>query len=211
MPEATSSPDCRRATNSGMPSKAATRTSPSRRAALMARSAPMAGWSVWTNRPRMSGIGGEHVLGEAGRSRRRCRTASAAGRRRWFDPALGERVTEALGAGLAVQAGLRDGDDADAAVLPALLLQRGGERLADAVGAVVVVGDDEGHVVAAVGADVGDHHRDLGLLGELQHARRGGAVGRREHDAGDAAGDRVLGVLELGLRRCWRSCSAWKP
>ena len=64
---------------------------------------------------------------------------------------------------------------------------------------VVVVGDDEGDVVAAIGADIGDDDRDLGVAGELQHARRGRGVGRRDDDAGDAAGDGVLRVAQLGL------------
>ena len=114
-------------------------------------------------------------------------------------PGLLHRVAEAGGARLAVLARLRDRDEADRAVGPALLLQRLGERLADAMRAFLVVGDDERDIFAAVGADVGDDDGNFRARGEREHARRGRAVGRRDRDAGDAARDRVLRVLELGL------------
>src|SRR5690606_12656962 len=110
-----------------------------------------------------------------------------------------QAVEEALGAGLAVLADLRDGDDADRTALPALCLRRRGERDAGVVGALVVVGGDEGGIVAAIGADIADDDRDIGLLGEGQYARRRRGIGRRDDDAGDAAGDRILRVAQLRL------------
>jgi len=113
------------------------------------------------------------------------------------DPGLLHGVAEPSGARLAVLARLRDGDEADGAVGPALLFQRGGQRLADAEGALVVVGDDERGVLAAVGADIRDNDWNFRARGKRENAWRGGAVGRRNGDAGDAARDRVLRVLEL--------------
>ena len=108
-------------------------------------------------------------------------------------------VAETGGARLAVLPRLRDGDEADGAVGPALILKSGGQRLAHAMRALIIVGDDERDILAAVGADVRDDDRDLRARGKRKHARRGRAVGRRNRDAGDAARDRILRILELGL------------
>ena len=149
-------------------------------------------------------VGGEHVLREleglVGGVGLHLLQAGFLG-----DAGLLHRVAEARGARLAVLARLRDRDEADRAVRPALLLHRRGERLADAIRALIIVGDDERDIFAAVGADVGDDDRDLRARGEREHARRGRAVGRRDRDAGDAARDGVLRVLELGLRAVVRS------
>src|SRR6202020_2549478 len=51
----------------------------------------------------------------------------------------------------------------------------------------------------AVGADVRDDDRNLRARGQRKHAWRGRAVGRRNGDAGDAARDRILRMLELSL------------
>jgi hypothetical protein len=47
---------------------------------------------------------------------------------------------------------------------------------------------------------IGDHSRDAGALGEVEHGRAGGTVGRRDQDAIDLARDCVLRVLQLCLR-----------
>ena len=109
------------------------------------------------------------------------------------------RVSEARGARLAVLARLRDGDEADGAISPAFVLERRRERLAHPMRALIIVGDDERDIVAAVGADVRDDDRNLRARGKRENAWRGRAVGGRNRDAGDAARDRVLRVLELGL------------
>ena len=46
-------------------------------------------------------------------------------------------------------------------------------RVADAMRAFLVVGDDERDIFAAVGADVGDDDRNFRARRERQHARRG--------------------------------------
>ena len=145
------------------------------------------------------GIGGEHVLHEAERLIRRVGLhllqSGLLG-----DARLLHRLAESRGARLAVLARLADRHQPDGAAGPALLLHRRGERLADAVRALEVVGDHEGDVFAGIGADIGDDHRDVRALREAEHRRRGRAVGRRDADAGDAARDHVLRVLELRLR-----------
>src|SRR6202020_3626820 len=101
---------------------------------------------------------------------------------------------------LAVLARLRDGDEAHGAVGPALVLERRGQRLANAVRALIIVGDDERDIFAAVGADIRDDDWNLRARGKRENAWRCRAVSGRNRNAGDAARDRVLRVLELGLR-----------
>ena len=144
------------------------------------------------------GVGGQHVLGELegliGRVGLHLLQAGFLG-----DAGLLHRLAEARGARLAVLARLRDRDETDRSVRPTLFLHRRGQRFADAVRALIVVGDDEGDIFAAIGADVGDDDRDIGARRQRQHARRRRTVGRRDGDAGDAARDGVLRVLELRL------------
>src|SRR6185437_7981068 len=89
---------------------------------------------------------------------------------------------------------------ADRTLVPVMLLERGGERLAGLVGTLLVVGDDEGDVVAGDRADIGDHHRDVRLLRQAQYAWRGRGIRRRDQDAVHLARDRILRVLELRRR-----------
>src|SRR6185312_17553787 len=105
------------------------------------------------------------------------------------------RVAEALCARLAVVAREGDRHQAYRALVPMMLLERGGERHAGIMGALLVVGDDEGYIVPGHGADIRDHHRDVRLLGEAQDARSGGGIGRRNEDTIDMSRYGVLSVL----------------
>src|SRR5690606_23600610 len=70
------------------------------------------------------------------------------------DAGFCQSILEALGAGLTVQAGLADAYDTDATILLAGGLHCLRQSLTDPVGALVVVGNNEGDVFAAVSADV---------------------------------------------------------
>ena len=159
MPEATISPFLRRSTNSGD----AVEGRDEKRAVAMRRldGAERADGRLvgLDEHAAHGGVGGEHVLGEleslVGRVGLHLLQAGFLG-----DAGLLHRVAETGGARLAVLARLRDRDEADGSVLPALLLHRRGQRFADAERALIVVGDDEGDIFAAVGADVGDDDRE---------------------------------------------------
>ena len=192
------SPFFKRSTNSGMPSKAAEEQ----------RAVAMAGLDG-AHRPetRLIGldehglhvrVGGQHVLRELER------LVSRVGLHLLQAGLLGEPrrlhgVTKTSGARLSVFARLRDRDETNRAVGPTLVLERSGQRLADALRALMIVGDDERDILAAVGADVCDDDWNLRARGERENAWRGRAVGGRDGDAGNAARDRVLRILELGL------------
>src|ERR1700733_5163024 len=87
-------------------------------------------------------IGGQHVLGElerfVGGVGLHLLQARLVG-----EPGCLHRVTEPCGPSLAVLGGLRNGYATNGAAGPALVLERGGKRLAHAVRALIIVGDDE--------------------------------------------------------------------
>src|SRR5580704_445997 len=123
MPEATMSPFLRRSTNSGMPSKAATSSVPSRWPALIARKRAKSRLVCLDEHGLHVRVGGQHVLreleglvGGIGLHLLQARLLREARRL--------HGVAETRGAGLAVLARLRDGDKTDRAVSPALVLAR---------------------------------------------------------------------------------------
>ena len=72
---------------------------------------------------------------------------------------------------------------------PLPCLQGFHQHFADLIRALAVVGSDVTDVVPAIRADVGDHHRNLRRLGQLQNCDGGRGIGGGEHNAIDLVAD----------------------